>query len=49
MTRLVFALFTIVGASATLGAFIHGTNAMPSLWLLGLSFAMLYATKGVTK
>jgi hypothetical protein len=44
MTRLVFAPALVLGTVATLGAFINGTNAMPSLWLAGISFAMLYAT-----
>lgn len=49
MTRLIFTPALIVGTVATLGAIVNGTNAMPSLWLAGLSFAVLYASKGVTK
>jgi hypothetical protein len=49
MTGLIFTPALIVGTVATLGAFMNGTNAMPSLWLAGLSFAVLYASKGVTK
>lgn len=45
MTRLIFTPALILGSVATLGAFINNTNAMPSLWLAGLSFAILYATK----
>jgi hypothetical protein len=49
MTRLIFTPALILGTVATLGAFLNGTNAMPSLWLAGISFAVIYATKGVTK
>ena len=43
MTRLIFTPALIMGTVATLGALINGTNAMPSLWVAGLSFAILYA------
>ena len=49
MTRLIFTPAFVLGVCGTLGAFVNGTNAMPSLWLAGISFAVLYAVKGVTK